>query len=424
MIERLVHRFIVLTALCAGIVAAAACGKDDPEFNKPQSNNTATPSEREGSEETRHVALIYLAGYNSLSKYMKEDYNDLLSGYFPVDYKSRGDNVLLVYTQQTPVNYDYSKEFKSYLIKLNSDLTGKVIADTLVTYGKDVNSADSKTLNTVLKYILREFPAKDYGLVLSSHGTGWLPAGYTTSSKTESLKPQRSICQSQNSSTGSLLAYEIDIRNFAEAFPMKFEYILLDACLMGCVEVAYQLKDVCHYFGASPAEVLADGYDYTKLGASLLKGKTPNVLEVCEDFFAQYNTPTCSVPYCTSSLIDCSKLDRLAERCGDFFSNHRADLAKVDGNDVQGYFQYGWHWFYDLKDIIAHAGATTAELDEIQEALDDCVLYNAATPYFISFPITTHCGLSMYLPSDGNSTLDIYYRSLEWNKATNLLEIK
>jgi hypothetical protein len=59
----------------------------------------------------------------------------------------------------------------------------------------------------------------------------------------------------------------------------------------------------------------------------------------------------------------------------------------------------------------------------VQDALDECIQYKAATPEFMEeFPITSYSGLSMYLPSDGSTELDRYYQTLKWNKATSLVK--
>ena len=58
-------------------------------------------------------------------------------------------------------------------------------------------------------------------------------------------------------------------------------------------------------------------------------------------------------------------------------------------------------------------------------ALDDCKIYNVATPSFLEgasgFKIDTFSGLSMYLPSDGHTELSKYYKTLQWNKITGLV---
>ncbi len=68
------------------------------------------------------------------------------------------------------------------------------------------------------------------------------------------------------------------------------------------------------------------------------------------------------------------------------------------------------------------AGVSDARMSEVRAALNECVLYKAATPYFLDRKIDVHSGLSMYLPANGTAALDEFYKTLSWNKATHLVE--
>ena len=116
-------------------------------------------------------------------------------------------------------------------------------------------------------------------------------------------------------------------------------------------------------------------------------------------------------------------MSSLAQTCSKLFAEYRETLSQLKESQVQRYYRGDYHWFFDLYDIIAKAGATDDELSELQEALDRCITYKSATPGFMgSFSIDTYSGLSMYLPSQGSVELDKYYRTLQWNKDTALVE--
>ena len=115
-------------------------------------------------------------------------------------------------------------------------------------------------------------------------------------------------------------------------------------------------------------------------------------------------------------------------------ANHREELDALDGTGIQEYFRFGdpvWqgghlfydHWFYDLRDIAANAGASDTELDLLDTALDDCIIYKAATEKFIGVSIDRYSGLSMYLPGNGSRYLDSFYRNLAWDAATGLVSL-
>lgn len=400
-----------------------SCKKDNPEKD-------------EVYEGDGRVMLLYSAGYNSLSTDLQEDISDIKSSWLPRE----NGNILLVYTRSAQGSRNYTEDTKSYLIRLYSNSKGKPVADTVNVWPATVKAASSETVREVLTYVNENFPAESYGMVFSSHATGWLPAGYYNNNshsvpsalsdapvlysfveQDSSLPRVKSVGQDVDKTTGTELSYEMTIESFASAIPMTLDYILFDACLMACVETAYALKDKCHYVGFSPTEVLANGFDYAKLATRLLKEVPANPEGVCRDYFDYYEAQSGAYQSATISFVDCTKLDALALTCNLLFDKYRENMAKVDGANVQGFFRSNKHWFYDLKDIVSAAGATEHELEVLQTALDKCVVYKGATAKFINFDINTYCGLTMYLPSMGNSTLDEYYSTLSWNQATGLV---
>ena len=221
------------------------------------------------------------------------------------------------------------------------------------------------------------------------------------------------------------VAYETDIREIADLLPFKLDYIIFDACFMGGVEVAYQFKDKCRYMCFSQTEILSDGMDYTTMISDLLEGNRADLVSLATNYFNHYNLSSGSKRSATISVVDCSKLGTLAAVCRNLFRNYDISKDNVDASKLQKYFRYSEHaWFYDLYSIVQAAGASETELSDLQWALDECILYKAATPTFAlyGFPIDTHSGLSMYLPEKERTQLNSYYRELTWNKLTGLVK--
>ena len=414
-------------------------------------DRTETVGGRDVSDETRNVLLLYSAGFNSISDYLKEDIQDLMEGDLPSN--SRMKDVLLVYSHLPVRKNAYSEPNPPVLMRVYQGHAGEVVTDTLVRYHDSVHSADPAQLNAVLTYVRDNFPAKTYGMIFSSHATGYLPTGYYTNPKEyiyapssvmmgrqgyrkshrgvpyvepehdPSLPMVKSIGQDQVGSYGSYLSYEIQLEEFAEALPMYFDYILFDACLMGGVEVAYELAGKCGLVGFSQAEVLAEGFNYKAIPTHLLNGGTPDPQAVCEDYFQQYDIQSGIYRSATISMVDCSKMEPLAEVCAELFRKYAMEIATLKPEKVQRYYRSNYHWFYDLADIVAKAGAAAEEISALNEAIEYCMVYRAATPEFMgSFTIDTYSGFSMYLPSDGSLELDKYYKTLKWNVATGLVE--
>lgn len=390
------------------------------------------------------VMLLYSAGYNNLSSYLKGDIEEIKRGALPT---SKDDDVVLVYSH-FPNNYDYNTPTSPTLVRLTSTKDNKVKVDTLVIFPDNSISASADQIETVLNRVNEIFPAQSYGMIFSSHATGYLPAGYYQNPDDDSdlvefsiftgrrmtavpyVEPEydpslpmvKSIGQDQVGSSDSAISYEINLNDFADAIPIKLDYLLFDACLMGGIEVAYELKEKVGKIGFSQTEVLAEGFCYESLTTHLLGGETIDLVSVCSDYFNQYEVQTGVYQSATISLIDCTKLSPLTEVCTDLFERYRDKIATLDPNRVQRFYRSGRHWFYDLESILINAGISDEELKNLHSALDNCVIYKAHTPKFMSdFDIHTFSGFSMYLPCNGSLSLDEFYKTLEWNKDTGLV---
>jgi hypothetical protein len=449
-----IYRYLMMLVCALAVFACQPSSFVDIEINGPGVNAGARQENvREYNDESRNVLLLYSAGYNSLSQFLADDIADLLGGELPGS--GRMEDVLLIYSHFPSVKGAYSVPTSPTLTRVYKDIENNVIKDTLVVYPEGSLSSTASQLNRVLTYVKDNYPAKTYGMVFSSHATGYLPTGYYSNPRGYVYIPPtivssadassgyndavgvpyaepehdpmlpmvKSVGQDQVGVHGNYLSYEIEIEDFARALPMYMDYILFDACLMGGVEVAYELAGNCGKVGFSQTEVLAEGFDYKTLTSHLLYGGIPDPVAVCKDYYHQYDVQSGVYRSATISMVDCSKMEPLAEVCARLFEKYREAISRLKPSVVQRYYRSDYHWFYDLVDIIAEAGADAGELEELNYAVAECMIYKAATPEFMdSFIIKDYSGFSMYLPSDGSRELDKYYRTLKWNIATGLVE--
>ena len=392
---------------------AASCFKDQ-DF-EPAGTNTASQTQpaRLPSEETRQVMIMVSGGFNSLSTPLTRDLTELSENYLPT-IRSRAEHILLVLSRHT--DSGYSTPVAPVLYRLYKDWDGNVVRDTLLRWNKKDQITDPKVLKETFIFAKEKFPAKGYGVVYSSHGSGWIPAENST--KSPSLQ---SIGQDEDTNN----VREMELQEFVDCLPYKMEYVLFDACFMACVEVAWALKDKADVVGFSPTEIMNDGFDYAHIAERLLDTE-PNPLGVCEDYFAQYSAPGVSSPYASVSLVRTDAMQPLADICKTLFEKYREQLATLSIYDVQRYYRLGknprFEHLFDLRHMLQKAGATLAERTKLDEALEACVLYEAHTPYFMSLELKNVCGLSSYMPSSGSEELNTFYKTLDWNKATELIK--
>lgn len=416
----------LLTAALLLLSLGVSCRKEEFRTGDMDDQRRSSTAGRVQETRSRRVMLLYSAGYNSISTYLRDDIEDLASGDFLPGNRVT-DNILLVFSRQPAAAGNYTTPTAPALFRIYQDSRGVTVRDTMSVpgIGPDTVASSPETLETVLQYVKSAYPGSTYGMVFSSHGTGWLPEGYFTNPDDydggiwSGSAGKRTIGQDVVGNR----SYEIAIRDLREAIPMHLNYMIMDVCLMGGVEVAWELRDVVDTVAFTQTETLAYGFDYEKMARRLLVPGEKGVQGAAEDFFAQYDIRTGQERSATVSVVDLQRMDRLAAVCADLFEKYRDVIATLNPSPVQGYFRYNKHWFYDLEDILLHAGINEAEQAELTAALDECLLYKAATPYFLSIPINHFSGLSMFLPSNGSAFLKGWYKeNISWNDATALVE--
>ena len=165
------------------------------------------------------------------------------------------------------------------------------------------NSCDPVFFREILDYIIAEFPSQSYGLVLSSHGSGW------------SYNPEntaRSFGGDMIGENGLPIAPQfINIKSLAQQLPMKFDFILFDACLMAQVEVAYELKDKADFLLASPITIDGKGFAYDSIQSYLLNRPTADLKSAADWFYDHYGAPDNSYG-AIISIVDLSQMGQLA----------------------------------------------------------------------------------------------------------------
>ena len=386
----------------------------------------SSPDSRHAVQQSRNVMIMVSGGHNNLSTYLTADLKEMADGFLPQGtYQSA--NVLVVLSR-LPVN-GFSSTSVPVLYRLYAGADGTPVRDTLKCWGEEDRLFGGSVLEDALTMVQNRYPARSYGMVLSSHASGWLPSGYYDKpsafegNNNSSVFSHRSIGQDKDNGE----SVEMDLMDFVSAIPYRLSYLVLDCCLSGGVEVAWALRGKVDQVAFTQTETMAEGFDYSAIVQRLLGESEPNPLGVCEDFYNYYKAQTGVMQSATISLVDTREMETLASECATLFEKYRGSLQSLRGDLVQGYFRFDRHYFYDLEDILVKAGITQQEQTRLDAALSACILYKAATPWFMKggqdgFPITAHCGLSMYLPSMGTTFLNNYYKNnISWNQLTHLV---
>ncbi len=409
---------LLITAFAA-LLLAASCAREEQPYKG-----------------TYDDVFIYCGlGYNNLSSALKADVEELSEGAVPSISSSRA---VLAYCHNLSASGGYSNPNQPVLIRLYTK-NGTMVRDTIKSYPISTVSATPDAVHTALSDIKRMYPSRRYGMLFSSHATGWVPPGYRAGSEKSSWsrRAPASAVEEENGriypltkSVGAQYYYEgsktcsteIDLLDFAAAIPIHLDYLIFDACLMGGAEAAWELRDVCDRLIFSPTEIISNGMVYSTLLKHLISGAKPELEAVCREYYEFYEAQSGYIQSATISLVDCSAVEKLAEAFADIVTSCRAGFDRLERTSVQAYFYDSKDWYYDLRDAAAKAGASEEQLGRLDSALANCVLYHAETEKFFDLRLERCCGLSVYLPDSCRPELNAYYRTLGWNSATGLVK--
>lgn len=384
--EEMKKLFLLSLYVCllAGLVA---CGEDDEVRKRP--------------EIASRTVLVYIAGDNSLRSYASLNKDQMIEGIKEVD---DIDNNFLIYLDDgnTP-----------QLIKLEKDKKGRVIEKVIVTY-ESRNSVNVANMQEVLSTAFGEYPANSYGLVLWSHGEGWIPR----KSKT------RWWGQDGNN--------YMDITELHEALSVAphLDYILFDACFMQAVEVVYELRDCAEYIIGSPTEIPGPGAPYQKVVPAMFKNgiSAINVAGAYYDFYASLYTGHFPADWKTEDpwvagvsvgVVKTEYLEELASLTRQLLPEYIQNQEPISVSGILYYDRRFSRYYYDFVDFMESLDGESSAYQAWKTVYDKTVVYWKTTPTNYSdwgkdFSMEGSNGLSTFIPRFNNN-LD--YSKCEWYSA-------
>lgn len=390
----------LLLTLCATILLLGSCSSDDD----------GTPTIDPTNDSIQRTVLIYMAAQNSLgsNKFQVKDSIEIMKG---KSYISSDDRLL----------YFIDDDKNPRIYRITSTSASPILVKS---WDEDENSTSPDFFREVLTWMKENYEAKEYGLVLWSHGNGWLPAintNYTASAaqkKTSTISPA-SFGIDDGEDFGDDSGTEMDIDDMATAIAesgIHPKYIFFDACLMQCLEVDYALKDVTDYIVASPISTCAAGANYTHQIQSGFFEDDPSA--IAETYTADVADRTQVDDYSdwggVFSTVQTDKLQAVADALADALPySSLMDKASPDMSGVTNYMAYAATFlyrphFYDAAEALRKVIPADC-LTAVLEALDEAVVYKGATTRFWIGPgywtyqnvnANTYSGISMFIPQN------------------------
>ncbi|GEM_PF-2517831 len=228
--------------------------------------------------------MIYVVADNDLEGYALVDMNEMEAGvksYGPgspvrvivyVD-RSRGDSEFesdrMDIREVANANPDWSD---ARIYEVIHDTSPKIVSKLLRDLG-EMDSGDPNTLVSFIKFAASYAPAQHYALIIWDHGYGPGIVGIDFDNDRDFLTPKE-------------LNYAL------KSSGIKFDIVGFDACLMGTIETAYELRNYADYIVASEESEPGDGWPYNYFLSELYANPSMSAktlaITMAKDYIAYY----------------------------------------------------------------------------------------------------------------------------------------
>lgn len=360
-----------------------------------------------------YTVLVYMAADNSLSGFATSDYAEIKKGMTEV---TAEDVHLLVYmdTGSSPRLVELKRK--------NGQVTEEVV--------KSYESRNSVGVDETIEvfedvFSNKAYKADRYGLVYWSHGDGWVPYPLT-SSKADT----RWI--GQDTGSGDKRMNLSDFKTVLQSAP-HLDFMLMDACFVSSIEVAYELRSFTDYYMGSPTETPGPGAPYDKI-VPLMFSADNAATKMADAYFRVYADKynggvgisdtnwTGGVSICVMSTAAIEQLAVATRSALQSLSDASGNLrSQVFDYDKRSSTYIGYFDMYGLMQTVL----TPAAFESWKSSFEAVRAYWDTTAMNYSskggmFSMNGAHGITHFIPSAASSAADAAYRSTSWYSAAGL----
>jgi len=324
------------------------------------------------SPESEWTLMVYLDADNNLESAGIKDLNEM-------ETVGSSDSLAIVVQIDRISGYDSSNgnwtETRRYYVTKDSD-TENISSNLLENLG-ELNMGDSSTLSSFVNWTAQNYPAQHYALVLWDHG-GSCASG-------------PGACWDDTNEEDCLTMPEIKeaLATVYGAVGKKIDVLAFDACLMGMIEVAYQVCDYANYMVGSEETEPNDGCPYDLILTELAASPSMSPAQLASTIVTKYvSSYTNGLPnpedaqHVTSAALGLTKVNEAAVAVSQL-----AEAIIGDFNDSEGAVREAWEQaetfsgdFVDLynftqllKDKVSNATIKT-KADSVLDAINGLVI--------------------------------------------------
>ncbi len=286
--------------------------------------------------------------------------------------------------------------YSSYFDDGYYHLTGRDFSDDLMVDISEINSGDLSETKAFMDWAYKNYPGSNYMYSIFNHGMGFDDRNIQG---TYSIPTNRGI-GFDDSHSDALSHNELDSATayLKKLIGKNIDLFYTFACLMGGVEMAYEVKDNVDYLLFSEESFPADYWSYEALEAITynpsISGEDLGVAfcDSAYDYFKGYRG-------FTLSLVDTSKVDNLydslntygqiagssigsSQTQANYFNTAAKDAFSMFGDyDIEHYYMDLGDYLSNIESNYNFSNSVRTAAGNVNDALDSAVVYNTQYDY-------------------------------------------
>jgi len=341
--------------------------------------------------------MLYLDGDNNLEQYAINDVNTLE--------KVGSSDKVNVIVQLDGIDI-HPETCRYYILQDDNEL---MINSPVIAELGEVNMGNKYTVINFATWTMTNYPAQNYALVFMNHGGGWRNKKELYLNQIK--YPDKAVCWDDTSDDDSLYMSELkQALSFIKTSTTKVNLIGFDACLMGMVEVAYEIKDEADVMVASEEVEITPGWCYESILRDLIGTPTMTAPELAQWIVERYRQYYLTMySFTTQSAIDLAKISQLAGTISSFAQILRDQWGAIQNDIKTARENTDYVLSFESKEEAPYIDlhhfasliatnttlptATLASAESVKREIENVVIENyagSAHPYFK--------GLSIYFP--------------------------
>ncbi|RLF31908.1 MAG: hypothetical protein DRM98_04810 [Thermoplasmata archaeon] len=354
-----------------------------------------------GTNAANWTVMLYLDGDNDLENTVKKVINNLeLVG------SDKNINIIAQFDA-----YTCFEGVKRYYITYD---TSEDIVSDVVEFLDEKNMGDPVTLYDFVAWSCEKYPADNYYLSLFDHGNGWRPRFL----KDETSHDELTLNELKNA-----------MKNIKNSINKKIDVVSFDACLMGMIEVLYQIRDTADIVVGSEDVVYGNGLPYHIILEELKKNPymsseklAREIIDAYYYYYSHYSMAMGAFKLEDLTKKVVKKLDAFAITLSDSFSEFKTEIKEaVDCTTSYNVNIGGKTYITHYKDLYDFAYEISTHVKnnlikknalELMDEIKNCTIYKK------EFKKDNSHGISIYLPVS-KKDYDASYENLDLCKNTN-----